>query len=84
MPFSLTSSSKLNALLHYFNPQWHGMSRNTSVNKLQKKIHEKKIILINFFQKFKGKIALTSDIWTSPSQIGYICVTAHYIDEIFF
>ena len=42
MPFSLASSSKLNALLHYFNPQWHGISRNTSVNKLQKNFHEKK------------------------------------------
>ena len=38
MPFNLASSLKLNEFLHHFNPQWHDMSINIGVNKLQKKI----------------------------------------------
>ena len=41
------------------------------------------MMLANFVKKLKGRIALTSNIWTSPSQMGYIYVIVEYINENF-
>ena len=34
-----------------------------------------------YFANFEGKICLTSDIWTSLMHIGFLYITAHYIDS---
>jgi hypothetical protein len=31
-------------------------------------------------QDVSGRISLTTDVWTSQQQLGYIAITAHYID----
>ena len=41
-----------------------------------KKTHLKDLLLSN-----DSKISYTSDIWSSPNQEAYMCITAHYIDE---
>ena len=35
----------------------------------------------NYFQNYDGKIALTSDIWSSKSKYGFMSLTAHYVDN---
>ena len=52
------------------NPQFQGCFGNTV-----------KIILIKNFTNFEGRICLTSDIWTSLTHSGFLCITAHYIDN---
>ena len=29
-----------------------------------------------------GKFSYTTDIWTSPSQVPFMAITAHYVDEL--
>ena len=33
------------------------------------------------FKNIPGKVALTSDLWTSKQNLGYIAITSHYIDS---
>ena len=33
------------------------------------------------FKTSTSKISLTMDLWTSNLMVGYICITAHFIDE---
>ena len=42
--------------------------------------HKKKIQFF-FFANFEGRICLTSDIWTSWTHNGFLCITAYYIDN---
>lgn len=46
-----------------------------------KAFKEEKRILQGMFKNSKSKISLTTDLWTSNQTVGYICITAHYIDE---
>ena len=38
-------------------------------------------ILQRMFKTSTSKISLTMDLWTSNRMVGYICITAHFIDE---
>jgi hypothetical protein len=39
--------------------------------------------LRNELQSLNSRICLTSDLWTSNKKLGYLCLTAHYIDANF-
>ncbi|ONM16336.1 Zinc finger BED domain-containing protein DAYSLEEPER [Zea mays] len=39
--------------------------------------------LRNELQSLNSRICLTSDLWTSNQKLGYLCLTAHYIDANF-
>ncbi|CAG8853338.1 3596_t:CDS:1, partial [Gigaspora margarita] len=34
-----------------------------------------------YFSTINSKISFTSDLWTSPNNKVFICLTVHYIDE---
>ncbi|CAN1148357.1 Putative AC9 transposase [Linum perenne] len=43
---------------------------------------ESKIILKDFFRtESKGRISLTTDAWTSLSNLNFMCVTSHFINK---
>ncbi|XP_012704471.1 zinc finger BED domain-containing protein RICESLEEPER 1-like [Setaria italica] len=44
---------------------------------------EEKLQLRNKFRKVKSNVTLTTDVWSSDLNLGYLCVTAHLIDEEF-
>ena len=37
--------------------------------------------LVSNFSGFKGIISITFDCWTGSNNMGYICVTSHFINE---
>lgn len=53
--------------------------RNDSVSLYEQTKEE----LRNEFQNIDYRICLTSNMWTSVQNLGYMCVTAHYIDANF-
>lgn len=55
--------------------------RNTLKRAIYKIFHMSKIMLINYFANFNGRVALTSDTWTTPQGEPYICVTCHWMDN---
>ena len=55
--------------------------RTTLRNDTISEYEELKKLVINEIENFSGVISLTSDLWTSNQDLGYICATGHYIDS---
>jgi hypothetical protein len=55
------------------------------VAEIKRQYNESKNDLLENFGHVNYKVLITSDIWTTGKHdLGYSCVTAHYIDEIGF
>ncbi|KAF7820826.1 zinc finger BED domain-containing protein RICESLEEPER 2-like [Senna tora] len=57
------------------------VSRNTAVADIWKFYLDKKELLKQSMSRTAGRICLTADSWTSYNVEGYICLTAHFVDE---
>ena len=44
---------------------------------------EEKLQLLDKFKRFIGHVSLTADLWSSNQNLGYLGVTAHFVDEEF-
>ncbi|CAL5087138.1 unnamed protein product [Urochloa decumbens] len=44
---------------------------------------EEKLMLIDQFTKLRSHVSLTADLWSSNQNLGYLGVTAHFINEEF-
>lgn len=64
-----------------FHPGWQKISRNTARSDAIKTFLKEKENLKNLFTNIPGKLALTSDLWTSKQNVGYIAITSHFIDS---
>ncbi|KAL6850133.1 hypothetical protein ACP4OV_020760 [Aristida adscensionis] len=62
-----------------FNPGGRQTIRNASVGSYEKEVQ----MLRNEMQNLDSRICFTSDLWTSNQQLGYICITTHYVDSNF-
>jgi hypothetical protein len=65
----------------YLNPDVKHISRNTAKADILKVHRKEKDNIRNMLKSIPGRICLTSDLWTSITTEGYICLTAHYMDE---
>ncbi|KAG2720923.1 hypothetical protein I3760_02G056800 [Carya illinoinensis] len=68
LPFRFVEYSGVRTFMQYVRPDIPIISRNTA-----------KADLIKI--DAPGRICLTSDLWTSLSTDGYMCVTAHFLDK---
>ena len=82
LPFVLVDDAEFERMLQSgFNPSFRKFSRQTCQRDVIKYYVQEKNNLIAYFGNLKSKICLTSDIWTSCQQLGYLCITAHFIDD---
>uniref|UniRef100_A0A2N9GBF8 HAT C-terminal dimerisation domain-containing protein n=1 Tax=Fagus sylvatica TaxID=28930 RepID=A0A2N9GBF8_FAGSY len=65
----------------YLNPDVKHISRNTAKADVLKVHRKEKDNIRNMLKSIPGRICLTSDLWTSITTEGYICLMAHYVDE---
>jgi hypothetical protein len=80
LPFSLVKYPKFRSFVASLNPWFPAISRITirsdcmlSFDKIKAKLRER--------LSEKGyRVSLTADLWTSNQNLGYLCVTCHYID----
>ena len=81
LPFSFVEYEGIRKVFSYLNSEVKHISRNTSkvdVVKLYKKENDD---VKNKLKSIPCRICLTSDLWTSVTSEGYICLMAHYVDE---
>lgn len=57
------------------------MSADTVKRDVMKGYDERKNLIRSFLQNAEGRISLTCDVWTSLQQLGYLAITAHFLDE---
>ena len=55
--------------------------RNTTVLDVEKEYMEEMDKVKQRMSRIPNRICLTSDVWTAVTSEGYICLTAHFVDE---
>jgi len=83
IPFLKFEDPYLHSWLKTLHPTFKVRGRQTICNDCLKKYVEMKKELQVELQDLDSHVCLTSDIWTSSQNLGYMAVTAHYIDEEF-
>ncbi|PKU62729.1 Putative AC transposase [Dendrobium catenatum] len=81
LPFQCVEWVGLRAVLLYLRRDLQLISRNTARNDCKKLFLKEKCNLMEQLSKVTSRICLTSDLWTSINTDGFICLTAHYIDN---
>ncbi|KAL0650323.1 hypothetical protein Bca4012_093014 [Brassica carinata] len=83
-PFKYAEYEKVRASDKYLNPKCQPICRQTAGADVYKRYEKEKEKLKKVFAEFKGRVSFTSDMWTaSTTMMGYICLTAHYVDDNF-
>lgn len=80
MPFSLVENSHFKSFIQSLQPLFTIPSRSTIKKECIELYWDLKDCLKNELIRQGGKVSLTSDIWTSNQNIGYLSVTCHWID----
>lgn len=81
LPFSFVEYPRVRELLKYLNPEFKAICRNTAVADVLKFHGIRKDQMKQELAKVGNRICLTCDVWRSISIEGYICLTAHYVDD---
>ncbi|XP_026440579.1 zinc finger BED domain-containing protein RICESLEEPER 2-like [Papaver somniferum] len=80
-PLSIVEHAGFRRYSNALQPFFKVVSRSTIKRDILKIYDEEKTKTMEVLQKHQGKIALTTDMWTSKQNKGYMVITAHFIDE---
>ena len=80
LPFIFVKYQWFNVLMKYINPLYQRVSRSTIKSECIKVFDLEKEKIKKIFKSI-DRISITSDCWTLNQTIGYMCLTAHYIDS---
>ena len=81
LPFNFVEYEGIRKNSSYLNSDVKHISRNTSKVDVLKLYKNEKDDVKNKLKSIPSRICLTLDLWTSITSEGYICLTAHYVDE---
>ena len=65
----------------YCQPRFESMSRNMLKSEIFKLYNMEKDKTLNLLDSIENKVAITTDMWTSSTKMGYMVVTMHFIDK---
>ncbi|XP_052736444.1 zinc finger BED domain-containing protein DAYSLEEPER-like [Vigna angularis] len=81
LPYNFVEYEGIREWIKYINPNVDMKCRNTTVSDVEKEYIEQKDKVKQIMSKIPNRICLTSDVWTAVTSEGYICLTAHFVDE---
>ncbi|XP_054821595.1 zinc finger BED domain-containing protein RICESLEEPER 2-like [Prosopis cineraria] len=81
LPYSFVEFPLFRQVLKECNPDVKIISRKTAVSDIRRFYELQKDKLKVILSKSPSRICLTSDCWTAVTSEGYICLTAHFVDE---
>ncbi|CAM8889600.1 unnamed protein product [Rhodiola kirilowii] len=82
LPFTFVDSHDFAGMIQRgFAPQFKKFSAQTCKRDVMKMFSCSKADLVSYFDSFKGKVCFTSDMWSSRQKMGYLSLTAHWIDD---
>ncbi|XP_072092378.1 zinc finger BED domain-containing protein RICESLEEPER 3-like [Arachis hypogaea] len=80
-PFNMVDDRRFRNWVKYISPTLKLPSRNTVKTDIVK-VHKREAAkLKKILVSIPNRICLTSDLWTSSTNEGFICLTAHFVDE---
>ena len=80
-PLSIAKYDGFRKFVSSLNPSFNMISRRTLRNEITKAFDEHRKALKELLGASKSRISLTMDMWTSNQTIGYMVITAHFINE---
>jgi hypothetical protein len=81
LPFSFVEYEGFRTYSLSLNPLAESVSRTTIKENCMEAFQNHKSSLKDLFGSWNCRFSLTSDIWTSNQNTGYMVITCHYIDE---
>ncbi|XVF81897.1 hypothetical protein PTKIN_Ptkin15bG0192900 [Pterospermum kingtungense] len=81
LPLSFVEYNGIKESFTYLCDYAISISRNTASSDILKLHKRKKTKLKMLLNETPGRICLTSDLWTSITTDGFICLTAHFVDK---
>ncbi|KAL5564800.1 hypothetical protein UlMin_027964 [Ulmus minor] len=81
LPFQFVEYTGIRALFKNLNPEVDTVSRNTAKADVLKLYQREMTRIKAMLEVVPGRISLTSDLWSSVISDGYMCLTAHFIDN---
>ncbi|XP_058103795.1 zinc finger BED domain-containing protein RICESLEEPER 1-like isoform X3 [Magnolia sinica] len=80
-PFSIVNHHGFRTFLNNLQPSFKIVSRNTIKADCMKIFDVEKQKMYEVLDKLSCRISLTIDLWTSDQNLGYLSLSAHYIDD---
>ena len=81
LPLKFVEYEGVRAILSYLHEEVKHISRNTAKSDVLNLYKKEKCRLKRLLESIPGRVNLTSDLWTSIATDGYLCLTAHFIDD---
>ncbi|KAL2941768.1 putative AC9 transposase [Bienertia sinuspersici] len=81
LPLQFVEYEGIRAVFSYLCPEVKHVSRRTIKNDIMKIHAKEKTKLDELLKRAPGRIAITSDCWSSITTDGYISLTAHFIEK---
>ncbi|RYQ99536.1 hypothetical protein Ahy_B07g087476 [Arachis hypogaea] len=81
VPFSIVDNKKFRNWVKYISPTLGLITRNTLKEDVLKVYTRKKEKIKSILVGIPNRICLISDLWTSITTEGYLCLTAHFVDS---
>ncbi|XP_026400414.1 zinc finger BED domain-containing protein DAYSLEEPER-like [Papaver somniferum] len=80
-PFTFAADARLERWIkNYVQPGFSSVSRNTNRSDVSNVFISQKQLLKTEFHNHVGAISFTSDMWTGVNDLGFLSLTAHYVD----
>ncbi|KAJ4817601.1 Zinc finger BED domain-containing protein DAYSLEEPER [Rhynchospora pubera] len=83
IPFSATESRFWEPAMRSLRPEFRTIGRQTMRDDCVAVFKAGCDAILTEFEELDSRVSFTSDIWTSSASLGYMCVTAHWIDKEF-
>lgn len=81
LPFSFVEYEGIRTVFDYISPELHLPCRNTVKSHIMRMYESEKLKMQEFLSRVKGRMCLTSDLWSSHTTDGYLALTAHFLDS---
>ncbi|KAH9722750.1 putative AC transposase [Citrus sinensis] len=81
LPFQFVEYEGIRRIWNYLCDEVPNICRNTAKADVLKMHNREKIKIRSMLEEAPSRICLTTDLWTSITTDGYLCLTAHFIDK---
>jgi hypothetical protein len=79
--FQVVEGQAFHKMLSILDPQYQVPGRKNVKNVILKQFEKKRERIASFIKNISGKVALTTDIWSSLKFESFLGITIHFIDE---
>ncbi|CAA6660304.1 unnamed protein product [Spirodela intermedia] len=80
-PFSIVNHVGFRAFVRDLQPQFRLMSSDALQENCSKVYEERRLVLCEELRKLCCRVNLTADVWSSGSNMGYLHLRCHFIDD---